>query len=180
MSVGNNPEAFGNVAYESIACGTPSVVAMVGTHRTQLPDYLVYKTQYDNPYEAAEICNLILKNNLRVSEKDRLEVLSLLNLEKQLSAYSSIILNATKREPMRISPQKIHSAKSYRLAPWCDLTSRGIFNDYKGRYLTDEDWEGMTELSRILSLSGSIDANYIEKTILSKLIELGVLVPNFT
>ncbi len=179
LSVGNNPEAFGNVAYESIACGTPSVVAMVGTHRTQLPDSLVYKTQYDNPSEAAEICYLILKNNLRVSERDRLEVLSLLNLERQLTAYSSIILSATKREPMQINPQKINSAKSYRLAPWCDLTSRGIFNDYKGRYLTDEDWEGMTELSKILLSSGSVSASYTERTRLSKLIELGVLVPNF-
>jgi len=141
---------------------------------------LVYKIQYDDPSEAAEICYLILENNLRVSERDRLEVLSLLNLEKQLTACSSIILNATKREPMRIRPQIIHSAKSYRLAPWCDLTSRGIFNDYKGTYLTDEDWEGITELSKILSLSRSIDANYFEKTKLSKLIELGVLVPNFT
>lgn len=177
LSVGNNPEAFGNVAYESIACGTSSVVAKVGTHRTQLPDNLIYKTEYDNPEKAALVCDHILRNATRVVEPDRLEVLALLNLEKQLSTYSEIILHAKKREPMIMNSQFLQDATSYRLAPWCEMTPRGIFNDYRAAYLTDLDCQGVSTVRSLLSQNNTISSNLFDKLTLSKLVDLGILIP---
>lgn len=177
LSVGNNPEAFGNVAYESITCGTPSMVARVGTHRTQLPDHLIYKTEYDNPQVAAVVCDHILRNSIRVEESDRLEVLGKLNLENQLAGYTDIILNASKREPMRMTSQIFDVATAYRLPPWCDLTSRGIFNDYKGRYLTDADCQGVTVLATELMQKYQIEKGNLPEGKLDQFINLGVLIP---
>lgn len=41
LCLGSMVEAFGNVAYESLVCGTPSIAARVGVHRGQLPDDLI-------------------------------------------------------------------------------------------------------------------------------------------
>lgn len=46
LCLGNFVETFGNVAYESLACNTPSIVARVGVHRTLLPDHLIDKVDY--------------------------------------------------------------------------------------------------------------------------------------
>ena len=38
LSLGHFPESFGNAVYESLGCGTPSIVARISTHRELLPD----------------------------------------------------------------------------------------------------------------------------------------------
>jgi glycosyltransferase involved in cell wall biosynthesis len=178
FSVGSNPEAFGNVAYESLACGTPSVVARVGTHRTQLPDNLICKTEYDNPDVAALVCDNILRNSIRVTQSKRLNVLSILNIEKQLFWYADIILHANKRKQMQMTTHMIGGGNDYQLAPWCDLTSRGIFNDYSGKYLTELDCKGITELTILLKQSKRISPDKISQEKINQLVDLGVIVPN--
>src|SRR5688500_6105963 len=37
LSLGSYVETFGNVAYESLGCGTPAIVARVGPNRDLLP-----------------------------------------------------------------------------------------------------------------------------------------------
>ncbi len=54
LCLGNIVEAFGNVAYESLACGTPCVVSRTGVHRTLLPDGLIDKVNYGDIQAAAE------------------------------------------------------------------------------------------------------------------------------
>jgi len=134
LCLGNQVEAFGNVAYESLACGTPSIVAKVGVHRSQLPDMLIDKVEYGDVDAAAQIAATILRENTRV-EGERLErILSYFSLERQMEAYAQIITQAEKIPRLEPKTIEISPETRFQLAPWCYLSSRGIFHDYHANY----------------------------------------------
>ncbi len=134
LSLGNIVEAFGNVAYESLACGTPSLVARVGVHRTQLPDELIEKVDYGDITGTALKSVKILKEGRRYEEEKRIELLDFFNLDRQLESYLYIIENAKKRKPLLYKPISIEEKTRFCLAPWCFLSDKGIYHDYQGRY----------------------------------------------
>lgn len=177
LSIGNNPEAFGNVAYESLVCGTPSVVARVGTHRTQLPDHLIFKIEYGNPVAAAALCADILEKRTRVSEVDRQEVLSKLSLVRQLKEYTDLIVGAKKREPLKFAALPLSQKTLFKLAPWCELTTRGIFHDYLGKYLTENESAAIKNLIGYLNLKTLISAEELGCAAVKELTAKGVIVP---
>ena len=177
LSIGKNPEAFGNVAYESLACGTPSVVARVGTHRTQLPDHLIFKTDYGNPMAAAALCADILEKRTRVSAADQQEVLSKLSLVRQLKGYTDLIVGAKKREPLKFEVGPASQKAFFKLAPWCELTNRGIFHDYIGKYLDANESGAIKKLIGHLKTNALISSEDLGFSTVNELIAKGVIVP---
>jgi hypothetical protein len=79
---------------------------------------------------------------------------------------------------MQMTTHMIGGGNNYQLAPWCDLTSRGIFNDYSGKYLTELDCKGITELTILLKQSKRISPDKISQEKINQLVDLGVIVPN--
>lgn len=134
LSLGNFVEAFGNSVYESLGCGTPSVVARIATHRELLPDDLIDKVDYDDIDEAAARCARII----RAGERTRPQTLDYLGthygVERQLSRYADAILNAQVSQPMTYRHPSLDSAMRFGLAPWCYASQRGVYNDFRADY----------------------------------------------
>jgi hypothetical protein len=134
LCLGSFAETFGNVAYESLACGTPSIVAKVGVHRTLLPDELIAKVNYNDIDAAAEKAHEILTKRQRTS----LEVLDYLrthlDFEKQVNGYASIITNCQKLTRLQYKMPNVDSLTQFQIAPWCYLDGTRIFNDYTSKF----------------------------------------------
>jgi len=137
LSLGYFIEAFGNVAYESLACKTPSIVAKVEVHRTNLPDDLIHKVDYGDYEATAKIAAEILSSQRRVSDVYRQKVLSRFAYKHQMEAYEDIILNCKKQSKIPYKPIEINQRTIFSLAPWCYISQFGIYHDYKNEYLKD-------------------------------------------
>ncbi|MFZ3070376.1 MAG: glycosyltransferase family 4 protein [Anaerolineaceae bacterium] len=138
LSLGNLVEAFGNVAYESLACGTPSIVARTGAHRTQLPDSLIDKVDYGDTDTVAELAAEILHNHSRIEGEKLTKILGHFPLSEQMRAYEEIIVNAYKKPSPLSHPIKISEETRFDLAPWCCSSKYGIYHDYRAKYFQDE------------------------------------------
>jgi hypothetical protein len=134
LCLGSVVEAFGNVAYESLACGTPSIVAKVGVHRSQLPDTLIDKVEYGDVDAAAQIAATILREHTRVRGERLEQILNYFSLERQLEAYVRIITQAEKLPQLESKTIVISQETKFHLAPWCYLATRGIYHDYHAKY----------------------------------------------
>lgn len=134
LCLGNIVEAFGNVAYESLACGTPSIVARVGVHRTLLPDDLIAKVHFGNIEDAAEKVVSILEGDNPIGE-DVLRALRMrMDFDHQITAYAGIITSCPKRKLLRFSPPEHSEDQCYVLAPWCYLDGERIYHDFQGAF----------------------------------------------
>ena len=132
LCLGSIVEAFGNVAYESIACGTPSVVARVGVHRTLLPDKLINKVHFGDIVNAVDQVVAIL-NGDRPSQAEVLAFLqSELDFDRQMNAYADIIEKCKKRGRMRFSRESLTTPRRFTIAPWCYLNGKRIYHDFHG------------------------------------------------
>ncbi len=135
LVLGSFVEAFGNVAYESLACGTPAIVARVATHRSLLPDELVDKVHYDDNAGAAAIAAAIWREQRRTSAATMAYLHKHFAIEAQLEAYAQAIVNAKKvpPAPTRVTPLSAETA--YILAPWCYTWGDGmVFHDFQARH----------------------------------------------
>ena len=145
LCLGNFVEAFGNVAYESLACGTPSVVARVGVHRTLLPDDLIDKVNFGDIDGAVERVLAILDGD----RGDQTAVLDYfkanMNIDQQVSRYSEIITQCKKRETLPFSAPRYKTNQPFSLAPWCYVDGDRIYHDFHQQYEVDQ---GFTELLR--------------------------------
>jgi glycosyltransferase involved in cell wall biosynthesis len=137
LCLGNFVEAFGNVAYESLACGTPSIVARVGVHRTMMPDNLIDKVDFGDVDGAAERVMDILGGKAN----DQAEVLdylrSTMDFHRQVSTYAEIITQCEKRELLMFSMPHYGEDQSYILAPWCYIAGERIYHDFHQGYEKD-------------------------------------------
>jgi glycosyltransferase involved in cell wall biosynthesis len=139
LCLGNFVEAFGNVAYESLACGTPSIVARVGVHRTLLPDHLIDKVSYGDIEGAAERVMAILAG-ARQDQTEALDTLkSTMDFRRQVQSYCEVITQCEKREPLKFSMPRVSIDQPYALAPWCYIDGGRIYHDYHGVYAQEED-----------------------------------------
>ncbi len=137
LCLGSFVEAFGNTAYESLACGTPSIVARVGTHRTQLPDSLIDKVDYEDIETSANLVARIIQTNQRLDSAHIDQLKIYFDLDYQLKSYEEIILNCKKQPVPEFKPIQITKDTAYCLAPWCSLTDHGIYHDYLPGYYRD-------------------------------------------
>lgn len=139
LSLGNFVESFGNSVYESMGCGTPSIVSRISTHRELLPDHLIDKVDYDDIEGAASIAARILHHR-ETPRPEALEYLhSYYSVDRQLQAYADVILGAQQCPALQYRHQSIDEQTQFHLPPWCYRSSRGIYHDFHAGYrqLTD-------------------------------------------
>lgn len=138
LALGRYVETFGNTPYESLACGTPVVVANVGPYRAMLPDELVNKVDYgDVVAAAAQAAQLI-----RAGQRTPAETMTWLHEHFQQSdmveTYADVILSASKRETLTYVHTTMDERISFELAPWCALTTSGVYHDFRAEYCQDD------------------------------------------
>ena len=150
LCLGNMVEAFGNVAYESLVCGTPSIAARVGVHRSQLPDDLLTKVDYGDAAAAAAAAAGILQTKTRVGGERLERIRETFSLNRQLEAYTKIICETGKRAMPESKPIRVDESTTFVLAPWCYASKKGIFHDYHARYYK------LPMLQQLLTQAGKI------------------------
>lgn len=137
LSLGWFVESFGNAVYESLGCGTPSVVARIATHRELLPEHLVDKVDFNDAETAATIVDEILSTGRRTSEETLAYLKEHYSFETQLESYAETIEGATIAEPMAFEARSISETTTFTLAPWCYVTAGRIYHDFKADYNPD-------------------------------------------
>jgi len=151
LCLGNIVEAFGNVAYESMACGTPSIVARVGVHRTMMPDELISKVNFGDIKGAAEKVMTILNDHGQVSQEALTYLRAEMDISRQVGDYGDIILTCQKRDRLQFSLPLIQADQDYILAPWCYFDEDRIYHDFRGSF------ESAAQLAELLSGRQSIN-----------------------
>jgi glycosyltransferase involved in cell wall biosynthesis len=133
LALGHFVETFGNVPYESLACGTPAIAARISTHRELLPDSLIDKVDYGDHDAAAAVAARII----RMNERTRPETLEALRARfdprRQLDAYAATITGAQAAHPMRFRAVPIAESR-FRLPVWCYRAARGVYHDFHADY----------------------------------------------
>lgn len=134
LALGHFVEAFGNVPYESLGCGTPAIVARVATHRELLPDEMMDKVHFGQNGQAAAIAAEIIRTGRRTSAETLAYLQANLGVKAQLDGYADAILNAQQRGDLvyGYTPRTAHTR--YRLAPWCYVWSGGVYHDFKAEH----------------------------------------------
>lgn len=128
-------EAFGNVAYESLACGTPAIVARVATHRSLLPDALIDKVHYDDHDAAARLAAAVWRERRPVASATQRYLHTHFDVQTQLEGYARVILQARKREKVERRVRPLTMQTRYRLAPWCYTWGEGmVFHDFLAQH----------------------------------------------
>ena len=134
LCLGNFVETFGNVAYESLACGTPSIVAKVGVHRTQMPDELIDKVAPGDFDEVAERIVSIFEGRQFRFEAIKETIKKNMNVQKQKEGYAQVITQSKKRIALRFRPANVTEKTRFILAPWCYLDGDKVFHDFRGKF----------------------------------------------
>lgn len=137
LAIGSYVETFGNVPYESMACGTPAIVARVGPARELLPETHIDKVDYDDIAETAAIAARIIQNGERTPAETMTYLKTHFQQSAMVDAYANIILNASKRPPLAYQHQPRTSETRYTLAPWLHLTQTRAYHDLHAAYATD-------------------------------------------
>lgn len=144
FSLGHFAESFGNAVYESMGCGTPTVVARISTHRELMPDDLIDKVDYGDIDSAAAIAAEIIKSGRRTSAESLAYLHEHFDINAQLNAYAETILDAQIAAPMRYVSRPLNENTRYGLPVWCyPSPTRGIYHDYRVTYLQDEALMGL-------------------------------------
>lgn len=135
LVLGSFVEAFGNVAYESLACGTPAVVARVATHRSLLPDELIAKVHYDDNATAAAIAAAIWRDGRRTPAATMSYLREHFAIEAQLQAYAAAIIGARRAGPAPTRLPQLGPTTRHVLPPWCYIWGDNtVFHDFLARH----------------------------------------------
>lgn len=135
LSQGSFVETFGNAVYESLGCGTPTVVARIATHRELLPDDLIDKNDYGDLETAAAICDEIIHTKRRTSATTMDYLHIHYNQVGQLERYREVIESALRSPKMQYQPKPITDETPFGLAPWCYRSpARGFYHDFRADY----------------------------------------------
>jgi glycosyltransferase involved in cell wall biosynthesis len=145
LSLGSFVESFGNAVYESLGCGTPSVVARIATHRELLPDNLVDKVDFDDAETASSIVDEILGKKRRTSNETLDYLKAHYSVTEQLAAYAETIEKAEVAKPMSFSPMLMTAETKFQLAPWCYITKGRIYHDFHASYRDEAVLIGLLE-----------------------------------
>ncbi len=136
FAIGRYVETFGNVPYESLACGTPAIVARVGPAREILPEHLIDKIDPGDVVAAAAIAARIIRGEERTSIETTMDLRARFDVEDMVAAYANVILNAKKREPMSYEYRSVPPETRYKLPPWVFQAKDGrYYQDFVGDYM---------------------------------------------
>ncbi len=136
LCLGSYVETFGNVAYESLGCGTPAIVARVGPNRDLLPPELVDQIDPGDVESAAQIAAEIIRERRRTPAPTLAYLHERFALSRMVEAYAETILNATNREPLAYRHTPLDETTVFALAPWCAILKHGIYHDFSAAYET--------------------------------------------
>ncbi len=138
MCIGNCVETFGNTPFESLGCGTPPILARVSTYRDLFSDEHLDRVDYGDIAAAAACAHDILSEKRRAAPATLQYLKREFSLEKMVTRYADVILNARKQAPLDYRLPKLSQRSRYRKAPWCYLSERfGIYHDFRARYNVD-------------------------------------------
>ncbi len=138
LAVGSYVETFGNVPYESLACGTPAIVARVGPARELLSEDLIHKVNVGDVDAAAEIAAQVIRDEQRTPAATLQDLKTRFQRDDMVAAYADIILNTRKRNPMPYVHTPITPETRFITAPWTFLTNDSrLYHDLDARY-TDQ------------------------------------------
>ena len=137
LSIGNFIEAFGsNIGLESLACGTPVIMSLVGAQRYTLPEGIFPRVAYDDLDEVVKISKkILLDKNAFDLKKMRNFIERNFSHNLMLKKYEKIIVSSKISKPLEIKFTELNIKKSKLIiAPWCYLTKFGIYSDYEYKY----------------------------------------------
>lgn len=138
LTLGHFVEAFGNVPYESLSCGTPAVVARVSTHREVLPDQLVYKVHFGDAETAAGLAARAITQREGVPAETLAYLRQYYGIRRQLAAYAEAVLNAEKRDALTYRFTPLGPETHFKLAPWCYTWDNKVYHDFLATHQTME------------------------------------------
>ncbi len=129
LVLGNYVETFGNTPYESLACGTPAVVANVAAYRGALP--AAYTCDYgDLDAAAARVLGFLNGGDVQAEDTQRW-LHAHYQQADMVQRYEQLILEPSRLPAMRHAYQM---PQAYRWSPWCYVTPQGqIYHDFLGR-----------------------------------------------
>jgi glycosyltransferase involved in cell wall biosynthesis len=131
LVLGNYVETFGNTPYESLACGTPAIVANVAAYRGALPD--TYTCDYGDLETATTRALRFLNEGDAQAEATLRWLHTRYQQADMVQRYEQLILEPTRLPPL---PHSYQTPSAYQWAPWCYVTPQGqIYHDFLGRML---------------------------------------------
>lgn len=162
LSLGWFVESFGNAVYESLGCGTPTVVARIATHRELLPENLIDKVDFGDAETAADIVDDILSKE-RSTSRATMDYLKVhYNFKDQLASYTMVIEQAKIATPMTFSPQAISQTTTFSLAPWCYMNDERIYHDFRADYREDSVLATLLESGLTITKAQAFGVNEAE------------------
>jgi glycosyltransferase involved in cell wall biosynthesis len=132
LCLGSYVETFGNVAYESLGCGTPAVVARVGPNRDLLPEHLVDLVDYGDVDAAAAKAADIIRERKRTPQATLDYLHRTFTLDHMMQEYADVILNAQTKPALAYQHTPIDAGTVFTLAPWCYIAQSGVYHDFLG------------------------------------------------
>ncbi|MDW7754864.1 MAG: glycosyltransferase family 4 protein [Brevefilum sp.] len=151
LCLGNIVEAFGNVAYESLACGTPSIVSRVGVHRTLLPDELIEKVHFGDVDEVVQRILAILEGKEWHPDRVLQALIAKMNIQKQIQSYNEIITNCKKLKPITFAQPDSTRGTASKLPPWVYFKEDFIYHDFHGKFENASELASLVRKSEMLS-----------------------------
>lgn len=133
LVLGSFVEAFGNVGFESMGCGTPVVFSRTSSIRTLLPDSFAPKVNFNDAKAAAEFAASILKLKTKISPESQSFLRAKFSIEDQLNEYERVIVGAKKRKKLQrnYKPSGAIEDPTLCLPPWCYIDECRIYNDFE-------------------------------------------------
>lgn len=163
LCLGNYPETFGNVSYESIGCGTPVIATNIGPNRNNLRGYAKL-IQYDDDNEAAKIANGILKkkcspklNSFKISAFKKTY-----SSKRMCSLYTRTIVDARRQRLLSYKNEKAESIKFVHISPWIIPCSDSFYNELSGKNVDK------SQISNLLIIWGKYKFSNFPRDILTK------------
>ncbi len=137
LALGHFVESFGNVSYESLACGTPAIRSRVSSDRDLLPDTLIDKVDYSDNDGAAAIAADIVRTGRRTSDNTLAALRDRFDVRRQLDAYADTITGARAAFALAFRALPLEDAQ-FRLPVWCYRSpTRGVYHDFRADYRRD-------------------------------------------
>lgn len=178
LCLGNAPEAFGgNVALESISCGTPVVATSVGAYRSTIPRDYFHQICFGLELDAADCVEAAMKGDKKPTEETIREIRVLFSFEKMLEGYERVICEASIGTPLGDRNGSGIKSDKFGQAPWCSLYPFGYYHDFDREYYPrDELHDFLVERNRETFASSDISCLGIPEETVIRAIERGLVI----